>query len=233
VSVLTPAFAPDLPEPDAALAAARTVTQIAGLSAMDWPALRAAVAACSACTLCESRTRTVFGTGHPLAHWMVVGEVPGEQEDAEGLPFVGPAGQLLDRMLAALKLSRAEDGPAEPSQRAYVTNALKCRPRNRNPTPAEMAQCEPYLQRQIELLRPRIILAMGVVAAKALLRSDEPLGRLRGQVYRYRGVPLVVTYHPGYLLRHPLEKAKAWADLCLAADTVALASSGLSTPAKG
>ena len=148
---------------------------------------------------------------------MVVGEAPGEQEDRQGEPFVGPAGQLLDRMLAALQLSRETAGPA--AQRVYIANTLKCRPpRNRNPSAEEMAQCEPYLVRQIELLKPRIILAMGRFAVQALLRSDEPLGKLRGRVHRYQGVPLVVTYHPAYLLRNLPDKAKAWEDLCLAAD---------------
>ncbi len=185
---------------------------------MDWPALREAVAACRACTLCDSRKQTVFGVGHPQAHWMVVGEAPGEQEDQTGEPFVGAAGQLLDRMLAALQLSRASDGPAPSARRAYIVNTLKCRPpRNRNPQPEELAQCEPFLVRQIELLQPRIILAMGRFAVQSLLRTDEAIGRLRGRVHRYQGVPLVVTYHPAYLLRNLADKARAWEDLCLAA----------------
>jgi DNA polymerase len=198
--------------PAAGRAAGRDVAEL------DWPALREAVAACRACGLCESRTQTVFGVGHTQAQWMVVGEAPGEQEDREGEPFVGAAGQLLDRMLAALQLTRAADGPQPPSQRVYIANTLKCRPpRNRNPAPEELACCEPFLVRQIELLRPRIILAMGKFAVQALLRSDEPIGRLRGRVHRYQGVPLVVTYHPAYLLRNLPDKARAWEDLCLAA----------------
>ncbi len=208
------AAVPPLPAAAAARQAAR-----ADLAALDWPALRAAVAGCRACSLCESRTQTVFGVGHEQAHWMVVGEAPGEQEDRQGEPFVGAAGQLLDRMLAALQLSRAAAGAAAHS--VYIANTLKCRPpRNRNPGAEEMAQCEPFLVRQIELLKPRLILAMGRFAVQALLRSDEPIGRLRGRVHRYQGVPLVVTYHPAYLLRSPLDKAKAWEDLCLAAATV-------------
>lgn len=191
----------------------------ADLAALDWPALRTAVADCRACGLCGFRQQTVFGVGHPQAHWMVVGEAPGEQEDLKGEPFVGAAGQLLDRMLAALQLARAVDGAPERS--VYIANTLKCRPpRNRNPAPEELAQCEPFLVRQIELLRPRIILAMGRFAVQTLLRSDEAIGRLRGRVHRYQGVPLVVTYHPAYLLRSPHDKARAWDDLCLAADTV-------------
>jgi DNA polymerase len=190
----------------------------ADVATLDWPTLRAAVAACTRCGLCESRTQTVFGVGHPQAHWLVVGEAPGEQEDRQGEPFVGAAGQLLDRMLAALQLTRSEDGDEPPARRVYIANTLKCRPpRNRNPAPLEMAQCEPYLQRQIELLQPRLILAMGRFAVQALLRSEEPIGRLRGRVHRYHGVPLVVTYHPAYLLRNLPDKAKAWDDLCLAA----------------
>ena len=186
---------------------------------MGWTALREAVAACQACTLCESRTQTVFGVGHPQARWLVVGEAPGEEEDRRGEPFVGASGQLLDRMLAALQLTRGTEGDAPPEQRVFIANTLKCRPpRNRNPSADELARCEPLLVRQIELLQPRIILAMGRFAVQALLRSDEPIGRLRGRVHRYQGVPLVVTYHPAYLLRNLPDKAKAWEDLCLAAD---------------
>jgi len=188
------------------------------LDTLDWPALRQAVADCRACGLCQGRKQTVFGVGHPHAHWLLVGEAPGEQEDLQGEPFVGAAGQLLDRMLSALGLTRAEDGPQPPERRVYIANALKCRPpRNRNPTAEELALCEPYLLRQIDLLRPRLILALGRFAVQALLRSDEPIGKLRGRVHRHRGIPLVVSYHPAYLLRSPLDKAKAWEDLCLAA----------------
>jgi DNA polymerase len=192
------------------------VTLSAGL---DWPALRQAVADCRACALCESRTQTVFGVGHPQAHWMVVGEAPGEQEDLKGEPFVGPAGQLLDAMLRALALSREAEGA--PAQRVYIANTLKCRPpRNRNPAPEEMVKCEPFLVRQIQLVQPRVILAMGRFAVQALLRSGEAIGKLRGRVHAYQGVPLVVTYHPAYLLRNLPDKARAWEDLCLAASVV-------------
>ena len=183
---------------------------------MDWPALRSAVASCRACGLCESRRNTVFGVGNQRAHWMVVGEAPGEQEDASGEPFVGAAGQLLDNMLRALGLTRDE---APPERQVFIANTLKCRPpRNRNPEPTELAQCEPFLQRQIALIQPRVIVAMGRFAVQALLGSDEPIGRLRGRVHRYQGVPLVVTYHPAYLLRNLADKARAWDDLCLAAE---------------
>ena len=197
------------------------------LTALGWADLRETVAGCQACGLCESRRQTVFGVGSTQARWMIVGEAPGEQEDLKGEPFVGPAGQLLDRMLAALDLTRAEsaaDGePAlSPEHQVYVANTLKCRPpRNRNPEPEELARCEPYLHRQIELLRPRLILAMGRFAVQRLLRTDEAIGRLRGRVHHHQGIPVIVTYHPAYLLRNPIDKAKAWADLCLAAETIA------------
>lgn len=188
-------------------------------SGLDWDALRAAVAGCCACTLCDTRRQTVFGVGHPQAHWLIVGEAPGEQEDLRGEPFVGAAGQLLDNMLRALSLTRSMDGPEPPEQRVYITNTLKCRPPgNRNPMPEELQRCAPFLTRQIELLRPRLILAMGRFAAQALLHSTEPIGRLRGRVHRAHDLPLIVTYHPAYLLRNLPDKARAWEDLCLAAE---------------
>ncbi len=186
---------------------------------LPWPDLQAAAAACVACPLHLSRRQAVFGVGHRRAHWMIVGEAPGEQEDRQGEPFVGPSGQLLDNMLRALDLTRTE---STPERQVFITNTLKCRPpSNRNPAPAELQQCEPFLQRQIALVQPRIILAMGRFAVQSLLRSSEPIGKLRGRVHHYLGVPLVVTYHPAYLLRNLPEKARAWADLCLAADTAA------------
>jgi DNA polymerase len=197
---------------------ARAASGRADVSTLDWPALRQAVADCRACSLCQSRKQTVFGTGHPQAQWLLVGEAPGEQEDEQGEPFVGAAGQLLDRMLAALGLTRAADGPQRPEQRVYIANTLKCRPpRNRNPGAEELASCEPFLVRQVELLRPRLILALGRFAVQALLRSEEPIGKLRGRVHHYESVPVIVSYHPAYLLRSPHEKAKSWEDLCLAA----------------
>ncbi|MBS1175951.1 MAG: uracil-DNA glycosylase [Proteobacteria bacterium] len=187
------------------------------IATMPWPVLREAVAACTACSLCQSRRQTVFGVGHPNAHWMIVGEAPGEQEDLKGEPFVGAAGHLLDNMLRALNLTREQ---APPERQVYIANTLKCRPpRNRNPEAEELARCEPFLVRQIELIRPRLILAMGRFAVHSLLRSSEPIGKLRGRVHRYQGVPLVVTYHPAYLLRNLADKSRAWDDLCLAAQT--------------
>ena len=189
------------------------------VAAMDWPALRQAVAGCQACGLCASRQQTVFGVGNVHARLMVVGEAPGEQEDQSGEPFVGAAGQMLDRMLAALGLGRE---PALAERQVFIANALKCRPpRNRNPAPDELAACRPYLERQVALVQPRVILAMGAVAVQSLLGSDAPIGRLRGQVHRWQGVPLVVTYHPAYLVRQAAHKARAWDDLCLAAQVLA------------
>jgi uracil-DNA glycosylase family 4 len=183
----------------------------AGVEAMDWATLEQAVSGCEACGLCRGRRQTVFGTGDRQADWMIVGEAPGEQEDLRGEPFVGNAGQLLDSMLKAIGLDRGK--------RVYIANVIKCRPPgNRNPDPAEVAQCEPFLRQQIALVKPRIILAMGRFAVQTLLATQEPIGKLRGRIYQYEGVPVVVTYHPAYLLRNLPDKAKAWADLCLALD---------------
>ena len=189
-----------------------------GVAAMGWDELRAAVSSCRACTLCERRTQTVFGVGHPQAQWMLIGEAPGEQEDRQGEPFVGKAGQLLDNMLRAVGLTRS-DAPAH--EQVYIANVLKCRPpQNRNPEPQEVAQCEPYLLRQIALVQPKLILAMGRFAVQSLLKTGEPIGRLRGRVHEVQGVPVVVTYHPAYLLRNPLDKARSWEDLCLAREVL-------------
>lgn len=189
------------------------------IHALPWGELHEAVAACVACPLHQSRRQVVFGVGHRQAHWMIVGEAPGEQEDRQGAPFVGPSGQLLDSMLRALGLTRDE---STPDRQVFITNTLKCRPPgNRNPASDELQQCEAFLQRQIALVQPRMILAMGRFAVQSLLRSTEPIGKLRGRVHRYQGVPLVVTYHPAYLLRNLADKARAWEDLCLAADALA------------
>ena len=187
------------------------------ISRLDWHALQAEVATCTACGLCKTRSNTVFGVGSTQADWLIVGEAPGADEDKQGEPFVGQAGKLLDNMLAAIGLQRGEG--------VFIANVLKCRPpQNRDPNPHEVAQCEPFLLRQIELLQPKIIVAVGRIAAQSLLKNDAKIGALRGQVHRYHGVPLIVTYHPAYLLRSPLEKAKAWQDLCLARSTFAGAS---------
>jgi DNA polymerase len=213
------------PQPAPTVPAIPAPAPARGTEALDWPALQAAVVACTACGLCRSRRQTVFGVGHPQADWMIVGEAPGEQEDRLGEPFVGPSGRLLDNMLRSLRLSRSE---APPGRQVYIANTLKCRPPgNRNPTPEELAACEPFLVRQIALVQPRIILAMGRFAVQSLLRSNEPIGRLRGRVHQYQGVPLVVTYHPAYLLRNLQDKARAWDDLCLAAEVAAAAPAPL------
>jgi DNA polymerase len=200
----------------------------AHIATLAWGPLQDAVAACTACGLCESRKQTVFGTGHARADWMIVGEAPGEQEDLQGEPFVGPAGQLLDQMLRAIGQSRRadtgegreNDQAGDPSRRVYIANTLKCRPpRNRNPEPDELARCEPFLKRQLALVQPKLILVMGRFAVRQLLKSDEAIGRLRGRVHRYEGIPVIVTYHPAYLLRNMPDKAKAWEDLCLAKAT--------------
>jgi uracil-DNA glycosylase family 4 len=192
-----------------------------GIDHMDWAQLEAAVAGCRACTLCESRKNTVFGVGQvpaspglaPQVDWMIVGEAPGENEDLRGEPFVGQAGKLLDNMLRAIGLDRHHN--------VYIANVLKCRPpANRNPEPQEVVQCTPYLQRQIELLQPKVILAMGRFAIQSLLQTTEPIGKLRGRMHQYHGVPVIATYHPAYLLRNLPDKAKAWADLCMAVDVM-------------
>lgn len=211
------------PAADAPVAAA--ASNPSAVAVMDWPALREAVASCTACSLCGSRRQTVFGVGHPQAHWMVVGEAPGEEEDRRGEPFVGRSGQLLDNMLRAIGLSRHAGDVPDPARQVFIANTLKCHPPgNRSPLSEELARCEGFLLRQIELVQPRIILAMGRFAVQSLLRSTAPIGQLRGRVHRYQGVPLVVTYHPSYLLRNLTEKARAWDDLCLALDTAEAAA---------
>ena len=179
----------------------------------DWDALEAEVPACTACALHKTRTQTVLGVGDRNADWLLVGEAPGAEEDRLGEPFVGQAGRLLDNMLAAIGLARGEN--------VYIANVLKCRPPgNRNPEPEEVARCTPFLERQIALIQPKIIVAMGRFAAQTLLGSDATIASLRGRVHRYAGVPLVVTYHPAYLLRNLPDKAKAWSDLLLARRTL-------------
>ncbi len=207
----------------------------AGIEQMDWSALQNAVSGCQACTLCQSRKNTVFGVGQvpddaagaPQVDWLIVGEAPGENEDLQGEPFVGQAGKLLDNMLAAMKVGVSEDGKPcglSRTKGVYIANVLKCRPpTNRNPSPEEVAMCQPYLARQIELLRPKIILAMGKFAISSLTGSNEPVGKLRGRVHTLQlasyQAPVIVTYHPAYLLRNLPDKAKAWADLLLAMQT--------------
>lgn len=206
----TPSTRQTVTAPSAESAAGATPV-IAGL---DWSELEQAVHSCRACALCEGRTQTVFGVGSREADWMIIGEAPGAEEDRQGKPFVGRAGQLLDKMLLALGLRRDQ---------VFVANLLKCRPPgNRDPKSEEALACQAYLARQIALVQPRILLSVGRVSAQHLLATDTPVGRLRGMVHRHpdSALPLVVTYHPAYLLRKPVEKRKAWDDLQLARDTL-------------
>ncbi len=186
---------------------------------MDWPQLKACVAVCTQCALHAQRHQTVFGVGDENADWLFVGEGPGADEDAQGEPFVGQAGKLLDSMLAAIQLQRGSN--------VYIANVVKCRPPgNRNPEAGEALACEPFLHRQIELIKPKLIVALGKVAATHLLAREASVASLRNTVHRYRGIPLIVTYHPAYLLRSLQEKARAWEDLCFALDTLAGLQSG-------
>jgi uracil-DNA glycosylase len=184
-------------------------------AAFDWTQLRERVAACTRCGLSATRTQTVFGVGNPEADWLVVGEAPGAEEDLRGEPFVGRAGQLLNAMLRAIGLAR---------EQVYIANVLKCRPpHNRDPSSVEAGECLPYLERQIALLKPKVLLVVGRIAAQNLLRVDVPLAKLRQQVHLFGAaqVPLVVTYHPAYLLRTPTDKRKAWDDLKFAREVAA------------
>ena len=188
-------------------------------AAMAWDELAATVAACRRCRLCEARKQAVLGVGDVNADWLFVGEGPGAEEDQRGEPFVGQAGKLLDNMLAAIGLKRGED--------VYIANAVKCRPpENRTPAPEEAAACRPYLERQIELIQPRLIVALGRPAAQTLLQTEIKIAAVRGKLHDYRGIPLIVTYHPAYLLRTLMDKAKAWEDLCFMRRTMAAQKGG-------
>ncbi len=200
----------DEPLDDVGTEPPRTGTAV---SSGEWNDLRACVAGCTRCALSQSRTNTVFGVGSPEADWMIIGEAPGAEEDRQGEPFVGRAGKMLDQMLFAIGESRDS---------VFIANILKCRPpNNRDPKPDEAAACREYLNSQIALVRPKIILAVGRIAAQNLLGTDDPVGRMRGRSYDLDGIPLVVTYHPAYLLRSPSQKQKSWSDLCLAAKLAA------------
>lgn len=189
------------------------VAEAPTVPALSWPELKQQVRDCTACSLRAGCTQTVFGVGDENAEWLFVGEGPGEDEDAQGEPFVGPSGKLLDNMLAAIKLKRGSN--------VYIANVIKCHPpENRVPHVDEIVQCLPYLQRQIALIKPKLIVALGKTAATALLGKEATLGSLRGTAHDYHGVPLIITYHPAYLLRMPAEKAHAWDDLRLAMDTM-------------
>jgi uracil-DNA glycosylase len=214
-----PCIRPDAPvASDSAPGQTAVLRDVAGtdrrarIAALGWTDFAADVAACEACSLCKTRNRTVPGVGDLRAEWMLVGEAPGAEEDAKGEPFVGQAGRLLDNMLAALGMRR--------DRYVYIANVLKCRPPgNRAPTPVEIESCRPYLDRQIELIRPKLIIALGKSAATTLLNIDATIASMRGRIHRYGSVPLIVTYHPAYLLRNLPDKAKAWEDLCLARAT--------------
>ena len=190
-----------------------------GVAQMDWATLQTTVASCQACDLCAQRQQPVFGVGNVQADWMVIGDPQVEAEGQHGEPFVGQSKQLLDNMLKAVGLSREASAPGQGG--VYITSSLKCRlPGSRNPSPQELATCAPYLARQVALVQPKVIVVMGRFSIQAVLQSSEPLGKLRGQVHTYQGVPVVATYHPDALLRNLPDKAKAWADLVLAMKVV-------------
>lgn len=210
---------PAVPDPAASVPQAAPAQNDGGpvpaVAAMDWDRLKETVAGCQKCGLCRGRKRTAFGVGDEKAKWLFIGEGPGRNEDIQGEPFVGAAGRLLDNMLTAMELKRGDN--------AYIANIVKCRPtddrgKDRPPSPQEVASCMPYLQRQIDLIQPAILVALGKTAALSLLGLDPatPVSKLRGRVHRYRDRPLIVTYHPAYLLRQLGDKRKSWADLCLA-----------------
>ncbi|MDZ4097447.1 MAG: uracil-DNA glycosylase [Methylophilaceae bacterium] len=183
------------------------------IKALHWEGLQDCVKSCEACGLSVTRTQTVFGVGDPNADWLIIGEAPGAEEDRKGEPFVGQAGKLLDNMLAAIQLKRG--------QNVYIANVLKCRPpENRDPHGEEVTQCDPFLKRQVELIQPKLIIALGKFASQSLLDTDATVASLRGRLHDYNGVPVIVTYHPAYLLRNLPDKAKAWEDLCYARETM-------------
>ena len=216
VAAHTPLIAPAslvAPSPAIEPPDAEPVERTARIAGMDWTALKAAVRECTACRLHSGRTQAVFGVGDEAADWLFIGEGPGAEEDARGEPFVGQAGRLLDNMLAAIALNRGED--------VYIANIVKCRPPgNRAPEPGETGACAGFLRRQIALLRPRLLIALGKTAANNLLKNEASIASLRGRVHECGGIPLIVTYHPAYLLRTLGDKAKAWEDLCFACETM-------------
>lgn len=204
-----PQFAQTQAEVAAPVFPEATDARARSIAAMGWDELRASVAGCSACELCKDRKQAVLGVGDASPEWLFVGEGPGAEEDERGEPFVGQAGKLLDAMLASIGLQRG--------RKVYIANTVKCRPPgNRTPTPAETAACWPYLERQIALLQPKLIVALGKPAAQILLQREVKVGEARGRRFQYNGIALIVTYHPAYLLRTLPDKAKAWEDLCFA-----------------
>lgn len=219
------------PGPVANNAALPAVDRLQQIARLDWDGLQHSVAECRACGLCQERRQAVLGVGDRRAEWLFIGEGPGVEEDARGEPFVGPAGKLLDAMLAAIDLQRGEN--------VYIANAVKCRPpNNRTPEGAEIATCVPYLRRQIALIRPRLIVLLGRAAANAVLGDIGSLASLRGKTFEYRdadsaetAIPVLVSYHPAYLLRTLQDKAKAWEDLCRARMLMRTATTAASPPA--
>jgi DNA polymerase len=212
-ATVEPASPPALPPAVQPARSPRPDASGSDVADMDWDGLRQAVLSCTRCPLHETRGQAVFGVGDVAADWLIIGEAPGAEEDRLGEPFVGQAGRLLDAMLEAIGLRRGDN--------VYIANVLKSRPPgNRDPKPDEVAACIPFLERQIDLIRPRIILALGRFAAQSLLLTEASISRLRGKVHEYRGVTMVVTYHPAYLLRNPADKAKVWDDLCFAKTTL-------------
>lgn len=187
--------------------------RISTIQKMDWQALQSCVKDCQACHLSNTRTQAVFGVGDPNADWLIIGEAPGAEEDSKGEPFVGQAGKLLDNMLAAIQLKRGDN--------VYIANVLKCRPpENRDPRSEEVLECDPFLKRQVELIQPKLIIALGKFASQSLLQTEDKIADLRGRVHQYNNVPVIVTYHPAYLLHNLADKAKAWEDLCFAKNTM-------------
>lgn len=187
--------------------------RVSTIQKMDWQTLQSCVKDCQACHLAATRTQAVFGVGDPNADWLIVGEAPGAEEDRKGEPFVGQAGKLLDNMLVAIQLKRGDN--------VYIANVLKCRPpENRDPRGEEVLECDPFLKRQVELIQPKLIIALGKFASQSLLQTEDKIADLRGRLHQYNNVPVIVTYHPAYLLRNLADKAKAWEDLCFAKSTM-------------
>lgn len=187
--------------------------RVSAIQKMDWQALQSCVQDCQACHLATTRTQAVLGVGDPNADWLIVGEAPGAEEDRKGEPFVGQAGKLLDNMLAAIQLKRGDN--------VYIANVLKCRPpENRDPRGEEVLECDPFLKRQVELIQPKLIIALGKFASQTLFQTEDKIADLRGRLHQYNNVPVIVTYHPAYLLRNLADKAKAWEDLCFAKSTM-------------
>jgi uracil-DNA glycosylase family 4 len=212
-SPLAGPHADDVNESAPVVAQAEVANRATRIAMLDWAHFSADVSACTACGLARTRNLAVPGVGDHRADWLFVGEAPGAEEDAKGEPFVGQAGRLLDSMLAALGMNR--------TQAVYIANVLKCRPPgNRTPTPSEVESCLPYLDRQIALIQPKLIVALGKSAATSLMHAEASIASLRGRIHRYKGIPMIVTYHPAYLLRTLPDKAKAWEDLCLARTTL-------------